>query len=275
MNNIINYQKIYKLSKYYHKIKYIYSSQNINYKKKVNLYMKHLKFHIGGNNQEDYIILDSLINQLNKTIEDKNLTNTNDFEIINKLSDDIKNKLITTNIIINKKNEQVEKKKIIYSNILNKISELLDNIKKDKGKINDIEQEKKQKINEINELIKKNNNFLERINSLMNKLYIDNIDNDNLTDNERRVNNMKETISKFKDGIEKNKEIIVQKQNEIKDLDDKINFSNEKIQIELKDEINKFKSNSVGELDSVVKIIFQSLFEIIYSKNVADKIINQ
>ena len=76
MNNIIDYQTIYKLSKYYHKIKYIYSSQNTNYKKKVNLYMKHLKFHIGGNNQEDFMILDSLINQLNKTIDDKNLTNT-------------------------------------------------------------------------------------------------------------------------------------------------------------------------------------------------------
>lgn len=271
INDTIDYSKIYKLSKYYHKIKNSYFNQN--YKKKINLYMKHLKFHIGGNNNTNYKILDTLINHLNDTIKNINFIDSNDLENINKLNNNIEKKLKTVELIFDKKNEEIYKQKIIYSNILGEIKELLENIIKDKDIINIFEQEKNQKINEINELIKKNNESYERINSFRDKLYVDDTMK-NETDFDKRTNALKKIIDVIKARIESNKEYIAKKQNEIKELDEKINTINDETQMKLKHKINELKLNDVNELNSLIKIIFQSLFTIIYSKDIAEKIIN-
>jgi chromosome segregation ATPase len=119
----------------------------------------------------------------------------------------------------------------------------------------------------------------ERIQSLQNKLANNekNIADVNKTDNEKIAElnkkslTLKNFIDKFKTDIQTINLDIEKKQNEIKVLDKKIKLSIDTNIGELKTQINNIGYSD--ELSLIIGSIFNSLFETLYGKDIANKII--
>lgn len=155
---MINFQNIYKLSKYFYKIKNTYLNKNIN---KRNLYVKHLKYHIakgGNNNSYDVELLESLVDQLNELVNDIDSSSSKQINLLEKQKNKLETQLEIIKIIFeqNKTNSNntnnIKQIQLIYTNILQKIKNILENIKINKINQNNAQNEKKCISDEINKL---------------------------------------------------------------------------------------------------------------------------
>ena len=333
---IIDSSKLYKLCKYYCRIKKSFNPLN---KNKLNEYLLHLKHHIyfGGSNisDTDFEILNGLVNELINVLGDFNtksnsdisltgklieklelklkdfdelnklnqLNNNSNQEEIEKKNDEIKkkdnmieelNKLNQLNNNSNqeeieKKNDEIKKKDDIieelnlkiktYFNILTKIKEIVEKIKQDKNTQSVLENEKNKIISDIEKLNKDLDNKSERIQSLQNKLADNekNISDTDKTDNEKilELNKKSETLKNMIDRFETDSKNISSsietKQKQIEVLDEKIKLATDTNISDYKTQISNIDYSD--ELSLIIGSIFNSLFETLYGKDIADKII--
>lgn len=297
--NTIDTNKLYKLSKYYNKIeKSLVLPINLS---KLKNYMLHLKYYIysGGNGTKsidniEFQILNSLIEELIKTIENYDNETNNNVSLLGEQVKKLDNKLKEFNELnkLNKFNQnenqniQVLNSKIkIYSNILNKIKEIIDKIKQEKNNIDILENDKNNILLEIQKLNKDLENKKERIKSLQNKLNeneneknnIDDIlntsDNDKIIKLNEKSENFKNLIIRFENNCNKIIFDVENKQKEIEIVNKKIKDMTEQNINKLKTQINNL--NYPYELYIIVQAIFYSLFETLYGNDIANQIVEK
>lgn len=300
----MNNDKFYKLCKYYSRIKK--SFYPLNTDKLIN-YLLHLKYHmyIGGSNtsQTDFDILNELVNELIKAIEANNNEFNNSTSLSTKLVANLEQKLKDFDKLyklnqlnnnssqeeIDKKNAEIknkddkikelEVKNKIYFDILTKIKEIIEKTKQDKNTLSVLENEKNKIISDIEKLNKDFANKSERILSLQNKLAdsekniadTDNTDNEKITELNKKSETLKNLIDRFELDAKNISSSIEEKQKEIVVLDEKIKLATDTNISDYKARINGI--DYTDELTSIVGSIFSSLFETLYGKDIADKII--
>lgn len=183
---------------------------------------------------------------------------------------------------INKKNNEIKElsvKNKTYFNILTKIKEIIEKTKQDKNAINTLYDKKNKIISDIEKLNKDLANKYERIQSLQNKLAenekniadTDNTDNEKITELNKKSGTLKNMIDRFKTDIKNINLDIDKKQKEIEVLDEKIKLETDTNISDYKTQINSI--NYTNELSLIISSIFNSLFETLYGKDIADKII--
>lgn len=346
---IIDSNKLYKLCKYYCRIKKSFHTLN---KNKLNEYLTHLKHHIyfGGSNisQTDFEILNGLVNELINVIGDFNTkSNTNisltgqlidklktklkDFDELNKLNqlnnnssqeeiekknaeierinEELENKnveLSNKDIIIKNKNDEIEKKKADLEkkypgiNEINKTitvyKDILDIINKNVNKINILKEDKNKIILEnkkLNEELTQKKNSLETLEkklcdnekkitklktNLTNNSYLNlfQTNNENEIEIEKLTkisNTFKIPIKKIITTIKKIEIDIQEKQKQIQDLDAKIKSESDTDIDNLKSKIQT--QTQADELNILINSIFKTIFEVLYSTDIANQIIKK